>query len=177
MVIDVNVLTTGWTIAGVIASFLVAVVALGLGIFSLMQTQSMHKKERQRQALERICDWAEMVSYALGRPAKGNLLEEMKSEETMKIQAGMVKTLRILYDAEKLDTTLNNKVKDAVFRLQRYDARLMGKGQITEYKNRYKLEEDIEPIKSHEEMRDSILELLTAFSDVIKSATDKLVPK
>ncbi len=151
-------------------------VALGLGVSSLIQTQSMHKKERQRQALERICDWAEMVSYALGRPAKGNSLEEMKSEETMKIQAGMGKT-RILHDAEKLDTTLYNKVKAVSLLMQRYDARLMGKGQITEHKNRYKLKEDIEPIKSHEEMRDSILELLTAFNDVIKSATDKLVPK
>ena len=53
----------------------------------------------------------------------------------------------------------------------------MGKEQIEEWKDRCKLQEEIEPLKSLEEMRDSIIELLTALSDVIKSATDELVPK
>ena len=134
-------------------------------------------EERDRLASARIRDWAEMIINALGTPTKEILFEKKKSEETMKIQPGLSKTVGILYDAERLDSTLNNRVKDAVFLLQKYDARLMGKEQIEEWKDKLKLQEEIEPIKSLEEMRDSIMELLTALSDVINSATDELVPK
>jgi len=134
-------------------------------------------EERDRLASARIRDWAEMIINALGTPTKEILFEKKKSEETMKIQPGLSKTVGILYDAERLDSTLNNRVKDAVFLLQKYDARLMGKEQIEEWKDKRKLQEEIEPIKSLEEMRDSIMELLTALSDVINSATDELVPK
>jgi len=58
MVVDVNVLTSGWTIAGVIASFLVAAVALGLGVSSFIQTKNFQKKERRERLLNEIIDWA-----------------------------------------------------------------------------------------------------------------------
>ncbi|MFC2001850.1 hypothetical protein ACFLUZ_05025 [Chloroflexota bacterium] len=56
--IDVNVLTSGWTIAGVIASFLVAAIALGLGVSSLVQTQRLQKRERKDRLLNEIIEWA-----------------------------------------------------------------------------------------------------------------------
>ena len=62
MVIDVKVLTSGWTIAGVIASFLVAVVALGLGVSSFIQTKNLQKKERKERLLKEIIEWAIDVS-------------------------------------------------------------------------------------------------------------------
>ncbi len=64
MVVDVNVLTSGWTIAGVIASFLVAAVALGLGVFSFIQTKNLQKKERRDRLLSEIIEWVTDIEKA-----------------------------------------------------------------------------------------------------------------
>jgi len=67
MVIDVNVLTSGWTIAGVIASFLVAAVALGLGIHSTRQLNKLRRLEAERSAAQEIINWAtEVVDFTAG---------------------------------------------------------------------------------------------------------------
>ncbi len=62
--IDINVLTNGWTIAGVVASFLVALIALGLGIWSNIRLNRIQKFERKERFLERIIDWATDISIA-----------------------------------------------------------------------------------------------------------------
>lgn len=55
--INVNVLPDGWTIAGVVASFLVAVIALGLGVFTYKQTKNMQKREQKERILREIIEW------------------------------------------------------------------------------------------------------------------------
>jgi len=57
MVIDVNVLTNGWTIAGVVASFLVAVVALSLGLKSIYETRHLQDIKFREEILDEISDW------------------------------------------------------------------------------------------------------------------------
>lgn len=163
-----------WSIA--LSAGVMLVLAI-TAFWTIADNRRMRVEEAHRLALLRIRDWAEMISNALGTPTKEILFEEKKSEETLKIQPGMSKTFGILYDAERLEGTLNDRVKDAVILLQKYNVRLMGKEQIEEWKGQLKLQEEIIPIKSLEEMRDSIIELLTALSDVIKSATKELVPK
>ena len=95
----------------------------------------------------------------------------------MKILPSLSKSLGILYDAERLGGTLNERVKDAAFLLQKYAARLIGKEQIEVLKDKLNLQEEIEPIRTLEEMSESFRELLTALKGVIDSATEELVPK
>ena len=57
MVIDVNVLTNGWTIAGVVASFLVAVVALSLGLKSIYETRHLQDIKLREEILDKILAW------------------------------------------------------------------------------------------------------------------------
>lgn len=49
MAIDVNVLTNVWTIAGVIASFLVANVALILGLYSNWKLKKRREFEKKKE--------------------------------------------------------------------------------------------------------------------------------
>lgn len=67
MVIDVNVLTNWWTIAGVIASFLVAGIALWLGMNSSRQLNKIRRAEKERSGLKEIIDWAiEVIEFTAG---------------------------------------------------------------------------------------------------------------
>jgi len=79
MVLDVNVLTNWWTIAGVIASFLVAGIALWLGINSSRQLDKIRRAEKERSGLKEIIDWAiEVIEFTAGQTALG-------SKETMEV--------------------------------------------------------------------------------------------
>lgn len=62
MVIDVNVLTNGWAIAGVIASLTVAFVALGLGLMSIYETRRLYDIKFREEVLEKISDWLRDVT-------------------------------------------------------------------------------------------------------------------
>ncbi len=103
MVIDVNVLTTGWIIAGVIASFLVAVVALGLGVSSFIQTKNLQKKERRERLLNEIIEWATDIicldidrSYQLDKnlQGEGNLILWVMYGEHRKLEEAYRNLLR-----------------------------------------------------------------------------------
>ena len=61
MVLDVNILNSFWPIAGVIVSFLVVLVALGLGVSSIIQTNNIFKKQRRDSWLRDIRQWAEEI--------------------------------------------------------------------------------------------------------------------
>lgn len=64
MVIDVNLLTNVWTIAGVIASFFVAVIALSLGLYSNWRFSNMRRVEKMERCLKEIIDWAlEVIEF------------------------------------------------------------------------------------------------------------------
>ena len=66
-VIDVNVLTSGWTIAGVIASFCVAAIALWLGIKSNRQLYELRRLEKQEYLVNKIVDWAEGITVFVSK--------------------------------------------------------------------------------------------------------------
>ncbi len=129
MVIDVNVLTTGWIIAGVIASFLVAVVALGLGVSSFIQTKNLQKKERRERLLNEIIKWAINVgTYMLSRnlppfekhyTKDGTYFGEYLDESTQDIVISEYTKFRMqsVYVAEiskgipKIECLVNNAIK------------------------------------------------------------------
>ncbi len=58
MILDVNVLPGIWTILGVAASFLVATIALFLGINSGKQINKIRKDEKREHNLREIINWA-----------------------------------------------------------------------------------------------------------------------
>jgi hypothetical protein len=59
--IQLEILESGWGIAGVIASFLVAAIALGLGVISYIQTNNIKKRERKERRLNEIIEWARNI--------------------------------------------------------------------------------------------------------------------
>lgn len=61
MVLDVNVVTNWWTIAGVIASFLVAFVALLIAWLANRQVYKKNKLEKKEKGLKEIIDWTEAI--------------------------------------------------------------------------------------------------------------------
>ena len=68
MVIDVNVLTNFWTISGVIASFLVAGIALWLGIRSNRQLHKIHSVEKRESGIQEIIAWAtDVIDFTAGQ--------------------------------------------------------------------------------------------------------------
>lgn len=91
MELDVNVLTNGWVIAGVIASFLVAFIALGLGVASIIQTQRLQKRERKERKLITVIEWAtnilkcETATPLPPLPIEGVVNSALKLEEIMEI--------------------------------------------------------------------------------------------
>ena len=62
MVFDVNVLTSGWTIAGVIASISIAVIAVWLALRSNRQLYKIRRLEKQEASIKEIIDWVESIA-------------------------------------------------------------------------------------------------------------------
>ncbi|GAJ14884.1 unnamed protein product, partial [marine sediment metagenome] len=144
---------------------------------SILENRLERVEHAHRLALLRIRGWAEMTVNILGTPTKQILFQKKKIEEITKLHDSHVKTTGILHDAERLGGTLNDSVKTAVAFLLFYSARLSNQEQIEVLKRQLKLKDNIVPIKSDDEMRESIIELLTSFTGVIKTATEILVPK
>jgi len=75
----------GWTIAGVIASFLIALVALGLGVSSYLQTRETIKREHRDKILNDISKWAtDLGAYLHSRnlePFEKELLRKGKLDK------------------------------------------------------------------------------------------------
>ena len=58
MAIDVNIVANDWTIASVVASFIIALIALILGISSTRQIRGIRKDEKREHNLRDIIKWA-----------------------------------------------------------------------------------------------------------------------
>ena len=127
--IDVNVLTSGRTIAGVIASFLVAAIALGLGLSSLIQTQRLQKRERRERLLNEIIEWAEsIILFGVGETVRedwAQLSDEQKTDKATAMRRGFGfmdirdKGKRVL-GISAIDTELECKVKSVLGLLQEH---------------------------------------------------------
>ncbi len=146
-------------------------------IWNITDNRRMRVEEAHRLAFFRIRDWAEQVSDALATPTKALLFAEQKGEEITKLQPGMSSLAGILYDAKILGGPLDDRVIDAGFLLREYYLRLLGAEQVERLKEDLELRKDIKPFQTFEEMRAPIKDLLTSLKDVIKSATERLVPK
>ena len=79
MVLDVNVLTNGWTIAGVIASFLVAFVALGFGLKSIYETRHLLDIKFREEILDKILYWLEDINELKDVGSSDNIKELRQS--------------------------------------------------------------------------------------------------
>ncbi len=123
MALDVNVLTNGWTIAGIIASFLVAAIALGLGLASIIQTNRLQKRERKERLLNEIIEWATNISRL------NSYLLSLTESVRLKLTGYSIQCIRQLrFDLENLrdkgkyiKVTSNvacNKASDSVIKLQ-----------------------------------------------------------
>ena len=82
MEIDVNILSDNWSIAGVVASFLVAGIALWLGIRSSRQLYKMHRVEKRESGIQEIIAWAtDVIDFTAGQTtfSAKDLVEIFKS--------------------------------------------------------------------------------------------------
>jgi len=148
-----------------------------IAIWTLADNRQMRVQEAQRLALLRIRNWAEETFHALATPFTQKQLPLQIREEITKLHTSSVKSLGILGDAERLGGTLDERVRAANFIFQRYLAILMGKEGVEAFKQRFKVEDDIKLITKVEELHPLIKEFMDALSEVIKSATEELIPK
>ena len=129
MVLDVNVLTSGWAIAGVIASFLVAVIALFLGINSSRQINKIRKDEKRERLINEIIEWAEdAAKSAISRQTKSRR-ELRKTELEYKVWrekgiyiTGLVENssvVSLLPLIKKIDNKLQQAIKVTVTELNK----------------------------------------------------------
>lgn len=58
MVLDVNVLTNPWTIAGVFTTVFIAFVALFIGLYSNWRINKIRKAEKKERIIKQIVEWA-----------------------------------------------------------------------------------------------------------------------
>lgn len=153
MVLDVSVLNNGWTVAGVIASFLVAFVALGLGLSSLIQTERLQKKEREERLLNEIIEWATgiyeipaQMNYVVWReildmnePRRSVYIENMTRQNIMELRRRYtiltgrivrVKMLSTSFKKYKLDTIANRVIVNLNNAISTLDKR--SKGRISD---------------------------------------------
>jgi len=82
MEIDVNILSDNWSIAGVVASFLVAGIALWLGIRSSRQLYKMRRVEKRESGIKEIIAWAtDVIDFTAGQTtfSAKDLVEIFKS--------------------------------------------------------------------------------------------------
>lgn len=143
MVIDVTVLTTGWTIAGVIASSSVAVIALGLGVLSLRQTQRLQKRERKARILNEIITWvlnvklsmvhADTQAIMLGRKQRYNTMFLAISDALLNAE---LMSLRASENSIPEKKELND-VWHAAFFCSQLAARITGKKPSEEQRKRW----------------------------------------
>ncbi len=106
--INVNVIANSWTIAGVIASFLVAFIALFLGVMSLRQTKRLQEEEKKQRLLAEIIEWAEYIKNASVTPDVSGSQEVRDVNILMRYGTSFSKGLSI-------ETTITEKFKKELF--------------------------------------------------------------
>lgn len=155
-----------------------AVLLMAFAAFAnIEESRRLRKEERQRLALERIRGWAEGLCELIMRPtSRATKLEERLAELDVWLQTTAGRSLGVLADAEQLGGDLNSYIKGAHLAIFEFVARLRGDDAIATYKSEYKIEYELKPIGSLEELLEAKRELMRTLNDVIDSATKTLVP-
>ncbi len=115
--INVNVLSSGWTIAGVIASFFVAAVALGLGVASIIQTKNLQKRERKERLLNEIIEWAEDIRKSSSESIDPNKIEFDAQPMQIASQQGFI---QLRWSYQSLNTK-SGYMKEAISKVFGYN--------------------------------------------------------
>ncbi len=144
---------------------------------AISENRAERAEQARRLGLLRIRNWAEETFHALATPSKQQGLPLRIQEEIGKLQSSMVNSMGILGDAKRLGGTLDKRVQNANFLLQKFNSILISEQQIEWFKRQFKVEDDIKPISTVEELHTLIKELMVALGKVINSATEELIPK
>jgi len=168
---------TDWLIGVSALATLALAVAAFVSIKASRRSQLEERhKERQRQALERIRGWAEVISALLAQPSLQPSLQRRLKELDSWLQSTAGKCLGVLSDAEQLGGDLNSYVKLAHITILSFVARLRSEEEIARHKTEYKIEDELKLIGSIEELQEAKREVVYALNDVINSVTVRLLP-
>ena len=88
MPIDVNVITTCWDKMGIIASFVVAAIALLIGILSLRHSSKLQTDEMKRRNIKEIIDWATRILVFFDTPINISINEILQIMKYLRTDAG-----------------------------------------------------------------------------------------
>ena len=163
--------------AGVTLSALSTIVVAVFAGLMLLENWRFRQEERERLALERIRGWAEEVCGLIMQPtSKAKTLPERLDELDLSVQSSVGRSLGTLRDAEQLGGDLNICVKRAHLTMMEFVSRLRGDEEVASYKNEYGIKDELKPIGSSEELLEAKRQFINTLSDVIESATKRLVP-
>lgn len=138
MVFDVNVLTNQWTIAGVIASFLVAAIALFLGLHSSWKINKLRRLEKREGIIKEIIEWATDIlrcchQYEIPLIGEGSaeiMIRRTEGNRVTKLRELAVKSQYLMTIASRINTKLFDSIKSVLLDVGKLTEALMERVNI-----------------------------------------------